>query len=154
MKIGLIVYSHTGNTLSVAKKLEDTLAAGGHDVAFSRVEPVNDDPRAKEPVKLLTAPDISLYEAIIFASPVQGFSLAPPMKIYLEQISDLSHKKIYCFVTQHLKKPWLGGNRAVRQINTACRAKGGNLIDGEVINWSANQRDEQIAAVVQKLSRI
>ncbi len=30
MKIGIIVHSHTGNTLSVAQKIKERLVSGGH----------------------------------------------------------------------------------------------------------------------------
>lgn len=154
MNIGLIVYSHSGNTLSVAKKVEEALNKTGHNVTLSRVEPVNDDPQAKGPLELKSAPDIRPFDMVIFASPVRGFSLAPPMKKYLEQISGLNNKKTYCYVTQQLKKPWLGGNHAVKQIKAACQTKGGDILYSTVINWSAKIRDQQISAFVQEMSQI
>ena len=45
MNIGLIVYSLSGNTLSVAMKLTEKLSAAGHAVTLERVETVG-------PVKL------------------------------------------------------------------------------------------------------
>ena len=36
MKIGIIVYSKTGNTYSVAEKLESSLAKAGHTVEIKR----------------------------------------------------------------------------------------------------------------------
>jgi flavodoxin len=154
MKIGLIVYSHTGNTLSVAKKLEEALHKAGHNVTLSRVEPVNDNPQAKGPIELKSAPDVSPFDVVIFASPVRGFSLAMPMKTYLEQIAGLNDKKVYCYVTQQLKKPWLGGNHAVKQIKAVCNTKGGDILKSGVINWSAKIRDQQINTVVQELSQV
>ena len=73
MNVGIIVYSQTGNTLSVAQKLEQTLRANGHVASIARVDPVQNNPRASGPVKLKSAPDVSVYDAIIFASPVQAF---------------------------------------------------------------------------------
>lgn len=154
MKVGIIVYSHTGNTLSVAQKLEKALEAAGHEASIARIEPVNDNPHAAAPVRLKTAPDISLYDAAIFASPVQAFSLAPVMKLYLSQISGLAGKKSYCFVTQHLKKAWMGGNHAIRQIKKACRAKGSDILSSGIVNWSGSTRDNQIDDIVRRLSTI
>lgn len=37
MNIGMIVYSRTGNTLSVAEKLEARLSAAGHAVTLKRL---------------------------------------------------------------------------------------------------------------------
>lgn len=73
MNVGIILYSNTGNTLSVAQKLEQALRANGHAAIIARVEPVHNDPRASGPVKLKSAPDASAYDAIIFASPCRCF---------------------------------------------------------------------------------
>jgi flavodoxin len=37
MKIGIIVYSNTGHTLSVARQLEQALSAAGHKVELEQV---------------------------------------------------------------------------------------------------------------------
>jgi flavodoxin len=154
MYIGIIVCSYTSNTLSIAQKLEQALLAAGHHASIARVEPVNEDLRASTPPELKSAPDITPYDAIIFASPVHAFSLAPLMAKYLSQISDLSGKKIYCFVTQHLKHKWMGGSHAVNQIKSACKAKGGNILETGVVNWTSSKREEQIAEIVQRMSAI
>ncbi len=153
MKVGLIVYSQTGNTLSVAQKLEEAIKAAGHTVSIVRVEP--EGGKASGPViKLKSVPDVSPYDAIIFASPVQGFSLAPVMKTYLSKISGLDGKKVYCYVTQQLKKTWMGGNRAVKQITAACKAKGVDILSSGVVNWSSSIREEQISDIVKRFSSI
>lgn len=41
-----------------------------------------------------SAPDVSGYDAVIFASPVQAFSLAPVMKLYLSKLPSLAGKKV------------------------------------------------------------
>ncbi|KPU44321.1 hypothetical protein OXPF_24910 [Oxobacter pfennigii] len=135
-------------------KLEQTIRSKGHEIILERVEPVNNNPRSGDPVRVKTAPDISTYDAVIFASPVQAFSLAPLMRLYLSKVSGLTGKKVYCFVTQRLKKPWLGGNRAVRQIKKICKAKGADIILSGVVNWSGSTRDNQIEDIVSRLSII
>lgn len=154
MKVGIIVYSHSGNTLLVAQKLEEALRSAGHAVSIERVEPVNGNPRAPGPVELKSAPDVGPYDAVIFASAVQAFSLAPPMKLYLSRIPGLNGRKIYCFVTQHLKQQWLGGKKAVRQIAAACKVKGADVIPGGIVNWSGGSREKQIDDIVKKLGAI
>jgi len=150
MNVGIIVYSKSGNTLSVAQKLEKVIKSAGHTVSIARVEPVSE--AAHYPLK--SAPDIIPYDAVIFASPVQAFSLAPVMKLYLSQISDITGKQVTCFVTQHFKKKFLGGNRAIRQITAACKAKGTEVIWSGVVNWSSNIREKQIDDIVTRLSSI
>ena len=154
MNIGIIVYSHTGHTLSVAQKLERALKAAGHTADIARVEPVTDNPNSSGSVELKTAPDVDRYDAVIFASPVHAFSLAGAMQKYLSQVSDLSGKKVCCFVTQALKWKWMGGNRALRQIESACRAKGAEIIDSGVVNWSSKMREKQIKEIIRKFSAI
>ena len=154
MNVGIIVYSHSGNTLSVAQKLADALGTGGHAVRVERVEPVNGNPNSPGPVELKAAPDVGPYDAVIFASPVQAFSLAPVMKLYLSRMPGLAGKKAYCFVTQQFPKPWLGGNRAVRQITAACKAKGANILSSGIVNWSGGARDGHIDDIVARLGAI
>ncbi len=154
MKIGIILYSYTGNTLSVAQRIEEALKAAGHTVTIDRVEPESDKQNPGTPIKLKSAPDVSSYDAVIFASPVQAFSLAAVMKQYLSGISGLEGKKVYCFVTQQLKKGWMGGNRALKQIAAACKAKGAMATSGGIVHWSSPSREDQILEVVKKLGTI
>lgn len=74
------------------------------------------------------------------------------MKLYLSQVSSLAGKKVSCFVTQQLKKAWLGGNHAVRQIKAACRGKGADITESGIVNWSGDTRNQQIDDIVNRLS--
>ncbi|HOP12098.1 MAG TPA: NAD(P)H-dependent oxidoreductase [Oscillospiraceae bacterium] len=152
MNIGVIVYSETGNTLSVAKKLEQALKTAGHAVTLAKIE-ADRDPKTGV-VTFKSKPAIDAYDTVIFASPVQAFSLARPMKLYLDQISALSGKKAACFVTQGLKKDWMGGSHAIRQIKSACKVKGADIALTGIVHWSCADHDVQIDEVVQKLSAI
>jgi flavodoxin len=40
--IGLIVYSQTGNTLSLAQKVEEKLPAAGHDVTLEHLKTIGE----------------------------------------------------------------------------------------------------------------
>jgi len=42
MKIGIILYSQTGNTYSVAQKLQEKLIAKGHSVDLERLKAVGE----------------------------------------------------------------------------------------------------------------
>lgn len=117
MNVGIVVYSHTGNTLSVAEKLAQGIRASGHAVQIVRIEPVDSNLQAKPPVKLQSVPDISTFDVVVFASPIHGFTLAQAMKAYLEQLPDLEGKFIYSYVTQHLKWAWMGGKRVADHRN-------------------------------------
>lgn len=154
MKVGIIVHSHSGNTLSVAEKLKDTLAAKGHTVTLERVNAVNEDPSAQGPVELKDIPEAGSYDALIFGAPVRAFSLTPTMKAYLAQITALKGKKVGYFTTQHFPFAWMGGNKAITQMKKACEAKGAVPLGTGVVNWSSKKREEKIADVLNKLSNI
>jgi len=152
MKIGIILYSYSGNTLSVGKKMKVALSNKGYEVSLERITAINDKPNSGKPIQLSEIPDPSQYDEIIFAAPVQGFSLNPIMKIYLSKLSDLQGKKISCFVTEHFPKPWMGGNHAIKQIKRLIRDKRGIVTDCSVINWSNSKREEQINEMISRLS--
>jgi len=152
MKIGLIVHSHTGNTLQVAQKLEVALTAAGYAATLERVEAESKETNLQTPVVLVSAPDPTPYEAVVFAAPVWAFSLNPVMKAYLAQLPDLSGKRVVCFVTHHFAKPWMGGSRAVRQLAGALEAKGAQVVKTAVVNWSGKALNAQIERVVSELS--
>ncbi len=152
MNIGIMVYSYTGNTLSVALKLQEALSAKGHNAVIERVVPVESKPQVRVKTALANAPDVAPYDALVFASPVYGFALAPAMLAYLSQISSLAGKKVTCFVTMNFKFKWLGGNHSVRQIAAACKAKGANVLQSGIVSWQCAGRDEQIDEVVGRLT--
>ncbi len=149
MNIGIIVYSKTGNTLLVAKRIESALNKAGHQVKLEKVEAI--DGKEDEKAELKTAPFITPYDVVIFGAPVKAFALDPVMKVYLAQIVDLQSKNIYCFVTQHFKKPWLGGNQAAKKIKSICKNKGGEAKISGVVNWSSANRETQINTIVNNL---
>jgi len=153
MKVGIIVHSHTGNTLSVAQKLKDALLAAGHSVNLEQVVAVNEDP-SKTDFKLETIPDTSDYETLIFAAPVRAFSLSPIMKAYLAQVPSLQGKTIGCFVTQHFPYPWMGGSRSVKQMQKACKSNGVNVIVTGIVNWTHKKRESKIADVIEAMTRL
>lgn len=154
MKIGIIVHSHTGNTLSVAEKIRENFAAQGHTVQIERVTANKEGQSASANSVLLNVPDVSPYDMIVFGAPVQAFSLSPIMGKYLKGLAPMGGKKVSCFVTQQFSKPWLGGNRAIRQMARACREKGIELSASGIVNWSGKLRDRQIEDVAARLGRV
>lgn len=150
MKIGMIVYSQTGNTLGVAEKIKDEIQKKGHEVVLERVRTEGETNKG-ETIRLASAPNPNGYDAVVFASPVQAFNLAQGMKLYFQQMPEFQAGKVCCFVTQHFPKPWLGGNRAIRQMQDACRQKGTSVTKTGIINWSNKQRENQIEAVVASI---
>jgi len=153
MNIGIMVYSETGNTLSVAEKLREKLVAAGHTAAIERVT-VDGDPRKMGVgVAFGVMPDTTPYDALVFASPVHGFSLSLPMAGYLKQVSSLDGKAVACLVSHALPYPWMGGTRAIRQMAAICESKGARMCGSGIVNWMRSSRDQEIADVADVLSR-
>lgn len=141
MNIGIIVHSQTGNTWSVAESIVARLRKSRHSVDLERVDGDSN-------------PDISAYETLILAAPVQGFSLSPVMRTWLEQGPGLKGKRVVCFVTEHFPYPWMGGNRAMKQFTRTCLAQGADVVATGVVNWTNSRRSEQIEELGIKIERI
>ena len=154
MNISIIVYSQTGNTNSVALKLKEKLFADGHSVDLIRLK-VSDKSQPKMRVfQFETLPDIGQYDAIMFGSPVEAFSLSPAMKSYLTQITSLKGKKVACFVTKQLPFCWTGGSQAVNRMKKICESKDTTVCGSGIVVWSSKHRERMITDVVEKLSKL
>ena len=151
MKIGLIVYSQTGNTLQVAETLQKALVSAGHDAQLERITVADANFKSTEMPVFTNTPDVSAYDMLYMAAPVQGFSLCRAMKAYLAQLDTLAQKPVACFVTQFFPKAWMGGKNAVKQMCEEIAHKGGEIVATGVINWSNKQKDAQIEQLVKDL---
>jgi flavodoxin len=154
MKVGIIVFSHSGNTLSVGEKLRDTLVSQGNTVQLERVTAEKDDPGPSDKIVLTSMPLITNYDIIIFGAPVQAFSLSPIMSAYLNQLPKLDGKKIACFVTEQFPKPWMGGNQALKKMGRIITQNGGKVTETGVVNWSNKAREDQIAAILERFKKL
>ena len=152
MNIGIIVYSQTGNTLSVAEKLKEKLTAGGHTASLEKVTVAGGRKPGDRSFQLETLPDAGPYDALVFGSAVEAFSLSPVLTAYLKQIGSLQGKKVACLVTQFFPYPWMGGNRAIRRMRKLCESKGAAVCGSGVVNWAKFRRDKTTAKVVDRLS--
>ena len=153
MNIGIIVYSQTEHTFSVAQKLVEKLSADGHTVDVERVVPVGEVKPKDVDVTFREQPDTNPFDALIFGSPVHAFNLAPAMKVYLNQISSLQDKKIACFVTKSLPFDRTGGNQAIETMKDICQSKGGNILGSGIVNWSMS-REKRINDLITFFSTL
>ena len=152
MDIGIVVVSQTGHTESVAVKLKDKLAGSGHTVGYQKLQVKGEIRPDIKTYQYDELPDLTPYEAVVFASPVMAFSLNPAMKYYLSNIHSLAGKKAAFLVTEQFPFPWLGGNRAVRQMTQLCEVKGAQILDSVIVNWSNSRREQQIEEGIDKLN--
>ncbi|NLI53098.1 MAG: flavodoxin family protein [Clostridiales bacterium] len=149
MNVGIIVYSKTGNTLSVAERLRESLEQEGCSVQVERFSAETEGPQSNKVVRLTANPDPSGYDLLIFGAPVQAFSLDPAMKLYLSGLAKQKQRPTLCFVTQHFPKPWMGGKQATRQMMQLLSDKGLTAKSLGVANWTSKQREALIATITE-----
>jgi len=153
LNIGMMVYSETGNTLSVAEKIKERLVAAGHTVTIERVTVDGNPRRMGADIKFGAMPDTTPYQALVVGSPVQAFSLSLPMAGYLKQAGSLEGKQVACLVSQALPYPWMGGNHAIQQMKQLCESKGATVVGSGIVNWAKWRRKQTTQEAVDALSR-
>jgi NAD(P)H dehydrogenase (quinone) len=154
MKIGIIVYSQTGNTDTAAQKLKEKFDAAGHTTRIEKVTAIGEVKPGAKDVRLDNIPAVDTYDALVLASPVHAFSLPLAMAAYLQQLPSLEKRKIACFVTKMLPFNWTGGNGAIARIKNLCQEKGGVVCGSAIINCAKGRRDQNIAAAVERLGKL
>ena len=152
MNIGILVYSYTGNTLSVAEKIKEQIQQNGDQAQIHRVTCINGNPNGKQPLVLKDIPDVSGFDELIIGAPINGFSLCKGMKMYFDR-SQIGEGQVNCFVTQHFKSPLFGGNRGIKQISKFVTKHGAKVNNTAIIHWSSKDRDKQIRSATQLMAQ-
>ena len=152
MKIGLIVFSRTGHTMSVVDKLKDRLMGAGHQVQIDPIAIQGDAAPGK--FELTHQPETDPYDGIVFASPVQAFSLNPVMQAYLNGLPSLENKPTAYLVTKQLPFNWTGGNRAIKTMQSICQKKGARILGSAIVVWQDARRDDTTEKAVTLLSQL
>jgi len=153
MDIGIVVYSWSGNTRSVADRLKPALEGSGHSVRVLDVLLTTERDRGARIFEFADLPDLEPFDALVFGAAVEAFSLSPVLAEYLRRVLPLAGKKVACLVTQQFPYPWLGGNRAIRQMKRLCTAKQGTVIGSAIVNWAASHREATTARAIDRLSK-
>jgi menaquinone-dependent protoporphyrinogen IX oxidase len=153
VNIGIIVYSHSGHTLSVVERLQERLSSDGHDVTLEELEPVEPLQIGDNTAELREAPAIDGYDALVFACSVRGGTPAPPMRVYLEQVPSLEGKTIACLVTGFFPEAW-GREQTLTQMKELCESKGASVTGVGSVWWTSLRRGRQIAHAVDQLSAL
>jgi flavodoxin len=149
MNIGLIVYSYTGNTLSVAERLKDRLAQSNHNLTLISIKAKDENPNQTK-IELTVIPDPANYDRIILASPVRGFQVSPIMKAYLQQWPILTDKPVGCFVTHAFPFPIMGGKTAIKMMTDLVQAKQAKVVVTGIVN--GGKRESDIVRLLDRLS--
>jgi flavodoxin len=150
MKVGIIVYSQTGHTLSVANKLEHRVATAGHAVNLKQLKTAGPVKPGAGQVQLVSLPAVDVYDALVFGAPVWGGLVASPMASYLEGLPSLEGKNVACLVTHFFRPAW-GANQALGQMKEVCESKGARVRGSGDVTWFRLGRKRQIVEVVDDL---
>jgi flavodoxin len=151
MNIGIIVYSHTGHTLAVARRLEERLRSEGNAVTLEQLEiagPVN---MSATTAPLKSKPAIDTYDILVLGSPVNGGRMSAAMNCYLEQVPSLRDKKVALLLTHFFFRGW-GAEQTIEQMEGVCKSKGATLCGWESVRWTSLRRRREISRVVDSLS--
>ena len=151
MDIGIIVYSHTGHTLSVALKLKEILSKKTHNVTLERLQTRVPLTMTALTAELKTIPNIESYDAVILGTPVRGGEPSPPMKAFLEQIDSFDGKMVAILVTGFFPFDW-GRKQTIVSLETICRSKDAELCGSVSVRWLNLKRKRQITKVLDSVS--
>jgi flavodoxin len=154
MKIGIMVFSYTGNTAKAAQEMKKNLAEKGHSVKIERIETDGDAQKMKKDIKFKNKPKIDPYDIIILGAPVWGFNLPPVMKEYLEDLPSMRGKRSYVYVTKQFSPHWTGGNQSVKKMRKMVESKGGEVLGSGVIAWKKSGPTDDLHEVVNDCSKL
>ena len=68
MKIGIIIHSQTGHTLSVAHKLREQFLNAGHTVSIERVAASNDTETNVDSIALTCVPKLDKFDMLVLGA--------------------------------------------------------------------------------------
>ena len=148
MNIGLLVYSVSGHSLSVAKRLKARLEATGHTATMVRLETVGGSRLEAERTPLKALPELDAYDGLVVCSPVRGGALPPPVCAMMEQLSGLEHKRVACLLTHAFRPTW-GANQTLAQMRELCQQRGMSLCGACETSWHLLGREKNIARAVE-----
>ena len=92
MNIGILLYSYTGNTQTVAEGIKSELESRGNTVTVERVTLVHGDPNKGQQPVLKDTPNVSGYDKLIIGAPINGFNLCKAMRMYFDKHSKIKQK--------------------------------------------------------------
>lgn len=146
MKIGFIIHSQSGNTLSVAHKLMDQLKIQGHDVVLTHIKDEDVNNSMQHPERLVTVVDeiTSNVDVLFIGGWVQAFSLCRGLNHYINHQLSIQAKETHLFLTHHFPFEWMGGTNAMKQLVKPLMSKGLDIKTSKIFNWSRKNNQHQI----------
>jgi hypothetical protein len=153
ISIGIIVYSQTGHTLSVARTLEQKLAALGHTASLQQIETRGEANPSDPSGELKTLPVVDGHDALVFGSPVWGGVPAWPTTHYLDTIASLRDRPAAILVTGALPAA-IGRNQTIAKLTEILEAKGASVLGYGSVCWFSPRRSRQITEQIHHVSAL
>jgi|SRR5690554_1874877 flavodoxin len=136
MKILIIFHSDSGNTRAFAQGILAKLTAMGHTAIATELQTEHELKKAsyrdKQEIKITNLPDPADFDAVLVGGPVWAFGPSPLTMEAIQNLGDLSGKICHSFITMHFFAKALGGSAALKHMNRALAAKGGQVGEGFV----------------------
>lgn len=146
MKIGFIVHSQSGNTLSVAQKLMNQLIAQGHVVMLTHIKDENVNGSMQHPERYITVVDEveSNVDILFIGGWVQAFGLCRGLNYVIQHHFNIQAKQTHLFLTHHFPFEWMGGTSAMKQLSKLVLTKGLVVKTTKIFNWSRKNNQKNI----------
>ena len=151
MKIGIIVYSYTGQTLAAAETLQQKLSAAGHDVALKKLETTSAVKPGSADVTLKSPPELDDFDAIVLAAPVWGGMPAPPMAVYLEQLPSQAGKP-FAYLATGFFPPTMGCKQTIAKMKAVCESKGASSLGSGSVSRLVFGRQQKAEKALMNLA--
>lgn len=149
MKIGIIVYSKTGNTFNIARKIEAQLNSENIETKIIRLKAEGSLVPRSNDITIINPPALDEFDAVIFGAPVWAFTASPVVPAYLKQPLALKGKKVLTFVTMGFPIRFLGGNKALIRINSLLVKQNALVQKGEIFTRKTILNDMKTESIVK-----
>lgn len=150
MNVKIIVYSFSGNTLQVAKELQDALKNENIPTTLEEIKTTNEKEMDWQKVNLTKIPQATDATCYIFAAPVQAFRLVTVMSAYFHTITNLNQQPCFFFTTQFFPFDWMGGNQAKKMAREYISRKNGQLQEDAIIHWKKKNRSQITLQMIKR----
>ncbi|NLD91034.1 MAG: hypothetical protein GX639_00050 [Fibrobacter sp.] len=152
MNVAIVIYSKSGTTFTVARKIASLFTDAKINCDIIRLESKDIlRPRLKN-IAISTKVNLENYDTVIFGTPVWAFTAAPVVPSFLNTKPVLSGKKVLNFITMGFSLRFLGGNSAQRLLDVLTLECGATVIkNGGIISQSSMHNGSKSEAFVKSI---
>jgi len=140
------IHSQTGNTLAAANTLFGIARDTGGTAELAVIVPSSEQETDPAKITISPVPDCSGADLIVIGGPVHGASATAAVRKAISEMTGMKDKPVVLFVTEFFPFAWMGGSRAVKQMEEAAAARGAKIVCKEIIHWKRRDRQKQLDA--------